>query len=173
MTLTVSRIIGALSLLFVAPLSAVFFVIYSWCITSDLLDGFLARRAKVTSNFGALLDSVADLLVALVMLTIFFFLHPLEWAFWMVILVTIVLSTRVVALVIGFIKFKTFTMLHTYSNKGAALMLASFPVLFMLAGLTITIAILFVAAILSACEELIITIRAKEFKPNITSMLAL
>lgn len=177
MTLTVSRIVGALLLLLIvyalgiSPLSFVFFTVYAFCIASDLLDGYLARRHKVTSKLGATLDSSADMLVAISML--FIFIPYLDWASWMILMVVIVLSTRALTMIVGFIKYRTLTMLHTYSTKGAALTLASFPFLYLAAGLTVTVLILFVVVILAFLEELFIIVRSKEFNPDITSMLSL
>ena len=170
MTITISRIFGAFWLLFITPLSALFYVVYAACVVSDMVDGPIARKAKVTSNLGALLDSAADFLFAIIVLIIFIPILALET--WMVYLIAIVLATRAIGFGIGFIKYRTFTFLHTYANKGAGVLLAFFPIFYGTLGLAVTIIILFIAAILSALEELIITIRSKELNRNITSMFA-
>ncbi|MCL2218022.1 MAG: CDP-alcohol phosphatidyltransferase family protein [Defluviitaleaceae bacterium] len=170
MLITASRVVGAFSLLLLVPLSGIFYLVYAWCIASDILDGYIARKTRTTSNFGAFLDSAADLNLIAILLVIF--LPLLNWDLWMLVLVGIVIFTRAVALSIGFVKYRTLTLLHTYANKGAGLVLASFPILYGLSGLAITISILFTAAFLSAFEELIITIRSKTLDRNITSMLA-
>ena len=59
--ITFCRIIGSILLLFLKPFSIAFFAIYSICGISDLLDGYIARSTKTTSEFGAKLDSIADL----------------------------------------------------------------------------------------------------------------
>ena len=56
------RMVGTFLLLFTKAFSPAFYAIYSICGISDVLDGFLARRTGATSEFGARLDSVADLL---------------------------------------------------------------------------------------------------------------
>ena len=170
-TITISRIIGAGVLLLLTPLTPLFYALYAWCIVSDMIDGPIARRAKVTSNFGSFLDSTADMLLAIVLLIIFIPILALEM--WMIYMVIGVLATRAIGFGIGFAKYRTFTLLHTYANKAAGTLLACFPIFYGLFGLTITIPILFVAAILSALEELIITIRSKELKRNITSVFAM
>jgi len=169
--ITLSRIVGSLSLLLITPLTSLFYAIYTWCVVSDIVDGPIARKTKTTSNFGALLDSVADILLVVVMLIIFIPILALEM--WMILMIVAVLGVRAIAFAIGFVKYRTFTMLHTYSNKGSTLLLAFFPILYGWLGLNVTFPILFVAAILSAIEELIITIKSKELKRNITSMFAL
>jgi len=169
MSLTVSRMIAGAALLFVVPLSAVFFIIYIWCIISDIADGPLARKFKVTSNLGALLDSAADFFVAMVILYIL--IPLLDFAPWMLAMVVIVLGIRFVAFSIGFYKYRTFTMLHTYANKGAGVILAIFPLVFGALGLTLAFSFAAIAALLSALEELFITVRSKELDRNITSFL--
>ena len=168
MTLTISRIFGAVALLFITPLTALFYVVYTVCVVTDMIDGPIARKWKVTSNLGALLDSAADFFFAMVVLIIFIPILALEM--WMVYLIAIVLITRFVGFGIGYVKYRTFTFLHTYANKGAGVLLAFFPVFYGTLGLAVTIIILFIAAILSALEELIITIKSKELNRNITSM---
>lgn len=58
--LTTSRLILAPLLLFLQPMSGWFWLLYSYCFVSDLVDGLLARRMNLTSEVGALLDSFAD-----------------------------------------------------------------------------------------------------------------
>jgi len=174
--LTISRILGAFLLLFLAPasidsISAMFFVVYGWCVISDFIDGPIARRTNSTSDFGSFLDSSADMILAVIVLIIF--LPILDLAPWMAVLVAIVLTTRAIGFSIGFAKWRTFTLLHTYANKTAGAMLGFFPVLLFTVGLTATVLILFTAAFLSALEELVITIRVKELERNITSVFAI
>jgi len=174
--MTISRILCAFLLLFLAPasineISVLFYVVYSWCVLSDFIDGPIARKTKSTSEFGSFLDSAADMILAIIVLIIF--LPILDLAPWMAALVVIVLATRAVGFTIGFVKWRTFTLLHTYANKAAGAMLGFFPIFLGLFGLAATVIILFTAAILSAAEELVITIRSKDLQRNITSMFAL
>ena len=60
--LTALRIAGAACLLFITPLSPAFFIVYTFCGISDVLDGVIARASHSTTEFGAKLDSAADLL---------------------------------------------------------------------------------------------------------------
>jgi len=175
-TLTISRIFGAFILLvlntlgIMTPDMAVFYVVYFACVVSDFIDGPIARRTNSTSEFGALMDSVADILLAIVTLIIFL---PFLWADfqpWMVAMVAIVLSTKALAFAIGFKKYRTFTMLHTYSVKVAGTFLGLFPIMLFLLDLPITVILLFIMAELSSLEELVITIRSKELDRNIKTM---
>lgn len=56
--ITISRIILALSLLFIKPCSFIFYLIYTICGLTDILDGYIARKINKTNAFGAKLDSL-------------------------------------------------------------------------------------------------------------------
>ncbi|MGE4215324.1 MAG: CDP-alcohol phosphatidyltransferase family protein [Anaerotignaceae bacterium] len=68
---TASRILLSFTLLFVEPQSIMFFAIYAICGTTDILDGYMARKTKTASNLGATLDSLADLIFIFIMLIIY------------------------------------------------------------------------------------------------------
>ena len=71
------RIAGTVCLLLMEPLSALFLVIYTFTGLSDVLDGAIARKYGTTSELGAKLDSIADLLFyTLILIRIF----PIMWA---------------------------------------------------------------------------------------------
>ena len=59
--LSISRIVLCLPLLMVDAMTVPFWTLYVTAGTTDMLDGFLARRWGVESKFGARLDSLADL----------------------------------------------------------------------------------------------------------------
>ena len=61
-TITSVRIAASLLLLFLPLHSVGFFAIYTLTGLSDALDGWLARKTGTASDFGARLDSIADLL---------------------------------------------------------------------------------------------------------------
>ena len=63
--LSVSRIALCLPLLLVDAMTMSFWVLYVISGTTDILDGFLARRWGVESKFGARLDSLADFVFVL------------------------------------------------------------------------------------------------------------
>ena len=66
--ISISRIIMAIVLLLPKTFSKTFYIIYIYCGLSDILDGFLARKYKITSKFGAKIDSIADMLFVVVSL---------------------------------------------------------------------------------------------------------
>ena len=63
--LSASRIALCLPLLLADAMTVPFWVLYVTAGTTDMLDGFLARRWGVESKFGARLDSLADFVFVL------------------------------------------------------------------------------------------------------------
>ena len=162
--ITTSRIVGALVLLFIEPLSTPFFVVYILCCASDVIDGYVARKTNTASRFGEILDSAADFLLVAVMGYIF--IPLLVWEQWMLYWIGMVAVVRFTSLSVGFAKYRALAFLHTYANKAAGIACACFPFLYQFLGLSLTVAIVCAVASLSAFEELSITISSKELNRN-------
>jgi CDP-diacylglycerol--glycerol-3-phosphate 3-phosphatidyltransferase len=75
--ITLSRVIVAITILFISNINYMFFAVI-WVGLSDFLDGYWARRWKVTSSFGIKFDQYADKVVALIFLMVFFYAHQLN-----------------------------------------------------------------------------------------------
>lgn len=99
---------------------------------SDLLDGFLARRFGLTSNFGATLDAVADKLAQVASVTFLVFLGspgftPLPWWLWLV------LVLRDGALGVGWVlvyrRHRVVHVEHRWHGKASSLVLFAVIVL--------------------------------------------
>ena len=56
------RIALSALLLFLHAGTMAYFIVYLLCGATDIVDGYLARKLKVTSKLGAALDSFADVL---------------------------------------------------------------------------------------------------------------
>ena len=161
--ITSLRIIGALALMFVAPFSKAFFIIYTASGVSDVLDGFVARITKKVSDFGARLDSVADLLFYAVMTVKIFpvLIERLPVGIWYA--VTAVVIVRLVSYLLAAVKYHRFASLHTKLNKATGLAVFMIPYMLNLSfGPTYCMAACTVSAA-SSLEELAIHIRNKEY----------
>ena len=161
------RILSTVALLFTDPFRLPFFIIYTIAGITDVLDGFIARLTKKTSDFGAKLDSVADLLMYGVMAVKVLprLIKTLSKGLW--ILSIIVLAVRLAAYVVAAIKYKKFASLHTYLNKLTGFMVFILP--YFLAFGTNTAIIPFcwslgAVAAYASLEELIIHIFSKEYR---------
>ena len=134
--LTFLRILGAAALLLLAPLELPFLVVYTFCGFSDILDGFLARRWKLSSSAGALLDSIADFLLTAILLIIF--IPYFGWPGWILVWIASIALVRISALIVCRIRFRQSAFLHTVSNKITGITLFCFPFLLWLLGLNVT-----------------------------------
>lgn len=125
--ITTVRIIGTVFMIFTAPLSLAFFIIYSICGISDLLDGWVARKTSSITEFGSKLDSIADLFFYIVMiikiLHILWKIVPL-W-FWYVLGGIVLL--RIASYSTAAVKFRRFASLHTKMNKVCGLLVFATP----------------------------------------------
>ncbi len=115
--ITILRILGTLLLSITNPLSTEFFVIYTLTGVTDVLDGYIARKTNTVSEFGARLDSIADLMFyGIIIYKLFPNLYAmLPTAIWYAVIGIIVL--RVFTYIFTAIKFKVFMSNHTYLNK--------------------------------------------------------
>ncbi|MEA4921069.1 MAG: CDP-alcohol phosphatidyltransferase family protein [Clostridiaceae bacterium] len=169
--ITALRFAFAVLLVCSEAFSAFFWLWYVCGGVSDLLDGPVARRIGQTSAAGAKLDSAADFLFIMcvgiaVVRSDVFPVWALMWA-------GSVALFRLISYGIGYFKYRTFAALHTVLNKSAGLILFMFPLLYRLLGMDVAYGIVCGVTFVSAIEELIITIRAKELDPNRKSILAL
>ncbi len=115
--ITALRMFGTILLIFTKPLTLWFFIIYTFTGVTDILDGFIARKFKLTSEFGAKLDSVADLLFYAVMLIKIFpiLLKKLPLILW--VLIVFALLFRVLNYITVAVKTKQFASTHSVFNK--------------------------------------------------------
>ena len=106
--------------------------IFKWLLAvsffTDLIDGYLARKFKVTSILGTKLDSIGDDLTVLVGLIAMFVLK-LEFIKQHVIIFVILLVLFLVQSSYALIRYKKMTNFHTYLAKTAALLQGVFLIL--------------------------------------------
>lgn len=169
--ITFIRIIGSVALIFLEPLSEVFYIVYSVCGFSDILDGFIARTFKCSSDFGSILDSVSDILFYAVML---YKILPILYAIlplWTWIFVACVIFVRLNAYMVAAIKYKRFASVHTYLNKLTGLAIFLIPYFL---GLPIAVGYCIFATIVAAVasvEEFIIHATSSYYDPSAKSLL--
>lgn len=115
--ITAFRIVGTVALLCTEPLTWPFYIIYTLCGLSDVVDGWVARKTGKTSDFGAKLDSVADLcyyaVMALMILPVLWTTLPVE--IWYAVAFVVVL--RIITYVMVAVRHHRFASMHTYGNK--------------------------------------------------------
>ena len=113
--LSMSRIVLCLPLLMVDAITMPFWILYLIAGLTDMLDGFLARRWRVESKFGARLDSLADFVFVLVVGYKLFPWLKLPTTRWMMIgLIALVKASNAVS---AYIVRQRIEFLHTKANK--------------------------------------------------------
>lgn len=125
--LTCYRIVAApvLLVLIIAGFIEVFKWLLALSFLTDAFDGFLARKLKNESDWGARLDSIGDDLTFAVAVTGLAITRPAfimqEW-----LIVAVLLALFLLQLLLALKKYGRLTSFHTYLAKIAALLQASF-----------------------------------------------
>ena len=149
--ISISRIIMAMVLLLSKTFSKTFYIIYIYCGLSDILDGFLARKYKIISKFGAKIDSVADMLfVGVSLLKI---LPVIEISIGIYIWIIIIVLIKVFNIILGYIYYKQLTLLHTIGNKITGLVLFVIPLMMNFINIKILEILICSVATFSAIQE--------------------
>ena len=166
--LTLARIPLGLGLLCTAPLSPPFFLLYTLAGITDMLDGTIARRTHTASRNGARLDSLAD--IVFLVSALFCLLHILSFPSWTIPALAAIAVLRCAAWLVGFLKHRRFTALHTLANKltGAALFCAPYFLFRFNADTLCTV--LCLLAVVSTGEELAIQCLCRDAVPDCKSI---
>ena len=113
--LSATRIALCLPLLLVDAMTVPFWALYVIAGTTDMLDGFLARRWGVESKFGARLDSLADFVFVLAVGYKLFPWLKLPAALWMII--GLIALVKIVNAISAYVVKSRIAFLHTKANK--------------------------------------------------------
>lgn len=119
--ITAFRIICSIFLLFAPTFSTVFYVLYAVTGVSDMLDGFVARKTRTVSAFGAKFDSIADFIFIAVCLIKIFPILSLPLFLW--IWIAAIVMIKSVNAVTGIVLYQKMVMPHTAANKLTGLLL--------------------------------------------------
>lgn len=158
--ITSLRIIFSIVLLHAVPLGAMFYICYLICGLSDCVDGYVARKFNCSSEFGAKLDSVSDVLFLLCVAINVVPTLEIKPVFW--IWAVIIFGMKIVCIIIIAVKYKTFGMLHSLSIKACGFILYALPLLLRPLGTDTVLWIAVVAGGISTFEELLLNITSKK-----------
>ena len=123
--LSALRIILSVALLAPPALSPTFLALYATAGLTDMLDGFVARQTKTESEFGAKLDSAADLTFTVVSLAKI--LPTVAAPAWLWVWVATIAVVKVANVVSGLVMGKRLVMPHTTANKAAGFVVFLVP----------------------------------------------
>ena len=122
---TSCRILGSVLMLFFPAFSIGFYILYIICGLSDMVDGTIARKTNNTSEFGAKIDTIADL--AFVIISLIKLLPTLPIPQWLWIWGVVIAIIKIGNILWGYASQKQFVALHTMLNKITGLLLFLFP----------------------------------------------
>lgn len=170
--LTIFRLLGAVALVFLEPLSIPFYIIYTLCGVSDALDGPVARYTKTSGDFGARLDSVADLAFYAVMVLR---LIPIVWCedilpMWCWYWAGGILVFRIGIYLFAFLKFHRLPSLHTMLNKISGFLIFGACYLIRAPFAVAYFAVFCAVATLAGIEELVIHIYRQKYGGEVISL---
>ena len=149
--ITGSRIVFSIALLFIPPLSPVFYVLYCAAGLTDMTDGTVARKTNTVNAFGAKLDSIADFIFVAVCLIKL--LPILDIPIWLYIWIAVIALIKGIIMIFGYVMQKKWISPHTAMNKitGALCFLLPFTLSFI--NLKYSAFIVCAAATFSAIQE--------------------
>lgn len=170
--LTAFRLLGAIALIFLTPLSIPFYIVYTLCGLSDALDGPVARATGTAGDFGARLDSAADMLFYSVMVLRLIpivwrekILH--EWCWWWAVGILIF---RIGIYLFALVKFGRFPSLHTMLNKISGFLIFGAPYIFRTPIAVAYFTVFCVVATVAGIEELTIHIYRQKYGGEVISL---
>ena len=145
-----------------------FLVILVLCFFSDVLDGYIARRYNLQTEFGAKLDSWSDFVLYSTMVAGGVLLWPeimdRERLYIIAIIVSFVLPSA-----IGFLKFGKLPSYHTWSVKLASLAVGGSGILLFAGGPAWLFHAAWPISIVAAIEQTLITFLLNEPRTNIAT----
>ncbi len=176
--LSIPNLLSSLRL-FMAPLMLLsarmgrgdFFVgVFVAALFTDWLDGFLARRMKMTTELGARLDSWGDLMVYLCMPLAIWWLWPeiiRQEAPW---IITAICSFSLPVFV-GFAKFRRLTSYHTRGAKLSAALLSGSTLILIMEGPSWPFRLSTLVLVAAALEEIAITVMLSNWQADVPSLI--
>lgn len=150
--ITLSRILFSLLLLVFKPDSYHFTVLYLLCGVTDMLDGFIARKLHTESEKGAKLDSVADLVFAVIYAVRI--LPLLSVPYWIWIWTAIIAVIKITGIMIAGRKTKKMSIEHSFGNRLTGLLLFLLPLSVYIADVKYTASVVCIAATATAIGEI-------------------
>ena len=169
--LTGFRFVAAPGLLWLAwqGRGIAFMILLAIAFFTDLLDGLAARLTGQVSQFGATLDSWADVITYLTIAIGCWWLWP-DVVYRELIFVGLIVASCLLPAFAGFSKFGRFTSYHTWGVKIAAASMGLSLYVMFLGGPAWPFRVAAVICILAAIEEIALTLLLSEPESNVRSV---
>jgi phosphatidylglycerophosphate synthase len=150
-------------------LSGPFLILFVIALLSDMVDGYLARKLNQESEFGARLDSLGDF-------TLYMSTPLCAWWLWPEIIlreapyVVAVLTSFIVPILIGFIKYRRLTSYHTWGAKLSAVLMGVGTFLLFAGGPVYLFRFSTIILIIAQIEEIAMTFVLREWHADVPSL---
>ena len=149
--------------------STLFIAFFVGSLLSDVADGYLARRLDQVSDFGAKLDSWADLATWVSAAVCVWWLWPdlirQEAPF-----VIAMAASYTAPIIVGFLKYGRLTSYHTWGAKLSSVLVSGSAIVLLLGGAAWPYHISTVVLVIAAIEEIAITAILAEPRSNVRSL---
>ena len=149
--ITFFRILCSVALLFFPAFSTAFYALYITAGISDMIDGWVARRTLTTSELGAKLDTIADIVFVVVCLAKL--LPVLNIPVWLWVWIGVIALIKIINVISGFIVQKRFISVHSTMNKVTGLLLFVFPLTISFIDLKYSAVVVCIFATFAAIQE--------------------
>lgn len=149
--ITIIRILCSTAILFSPVFSVAFYALYIIAGLTDIADGWVARRTNTVSEFGAKLDTVAD--VVFVAVCLVKLLPVMDIPVWLYVWIGIIAFIKVINIVSGFVVQKQFVAVHSVMNKVAGLLLFALPLTLSFVDLKYSATVVCAVATFAAVQE--------------------
>lgn len=145
------RIVFSIVLLLVPPFSKWFYIAYLLAGFSDMIDGTVARLTNSVSEFGAKLDTVAD--ITFLGVCLFKLLRVILIPAWLWIFAGVIAFIKFTSIIIGFCRDKELVSEHTILNKVTGALLFCLPLTMEFIEITYSGAVISCIALAAAIQE--------------------
>ena len=149
--ITSCRILCSLVMLFFPTFSPAFFVLYFLAGFTDMIDGAVARKTNTVSEFGSRLDTIADIVFAVICLIKLLPNLTISILLW--IWIGAIAVIKVINIIAGFIAQRKFIAAHTIINKITGVILFILPLTLPLIDLNYSGIVICVIATFAALHE--------------------
>jgi CDP-diacylglycerol--glycerol-3-phosphate 3-phosphatidyltransferase len=147
-----------------------FLLLLGISLLSDMLDGYFARKLHQVTEFGARLDSWADMATYAMMILGLRLIWPVIFEQQLIYLVAATLS-YILPVIVALIRFSSFPSYHTWGAKLAAVLIAPAFYLLILYDEQAFFRLVIIFHVVVAVEEIAITFMLKQPRTNVASIL--
>ena len=149
--ITFIRILCSIAILFCPVFSVAFYSLYITAGVSDMVDGWVARKTNTGSEFGAKLDTIADIIFVI---TCLFKLIPvMDIPRWLYVWIGVIALIKIINVISGYVVQKQFVAIHSLMNKVTGVLLFLLPLTFSFINLRYSAAVVCIIATFAAVQE--------------------